>query len=42
MFSPDLSHKWQWWESMGERNAVSHIEDLLTWGCLGKRRKNPC
>jgi hypothetical protein len=35
----NLSHRWQWWESMGERDALSHIEELLTWGHLGKRRK---
>jgi hypothetical protein len=35
----DLSHRWQWWESIGDRDALSHIQDLLTWGHLNKRRK---
>jgi hypothetical protein len=35
----DLSHRWQWWKSMGEREILSHVEYLLTWGCLDKRRK---
>jgi hypothetical protein len=29
----------QWQESTGERIAISHTEDLFSWGCLGKRRK---
>jgi hypothetical protein len=35
----DLSHRWQWWDNTGERDAFSHIEYLLTWGHLAKRRK---
>jgi hypothetical protein len=35
----NLSHRWQWRESSGERDALSHIEFLLTWGHLCKRRK---
>jgi hypothetical protein len=34
----DLSHKLQWWESMGEKNTFSHVEDLLIWGCLANRK----
>jgi hypothetical protein len=26
-------------ESTEERNTLSHVEDLLTWEHLGKRRK---
>jgi hypothetical protein len=25
----NLSHRWQWQESKGERNALSHVEFLL-------------
>jgi hypothetical protein len=25
-----------WWDSKGERDALSHIEDLHTWGRLDK------
>jgi hypothetical protein len=39
VFPHDLSHRWQYQKSMGERDALSHIEDLLTWRGLGKRRK---
>jgi hypothetical protein len=35
----DLSHRWQGWESMGEKDALSYIEYLFTWEQLGKRRK---
>jgi hypothetical protein len=34
----DLSHRWQWQETVGERDTLSHVEFLLTWGCLSKRR----
>jgi hypothetical protein len=34
----NLSHRWQWQECKGERDALSHVEFLLIWGCLGKRR----
>jgi hypothetical protein len=34
-----LSHRWQWQESIGQRDTLSHIKDLLNWGCLGKRGK---
>jgi hypothetical protein len=34
-----LNHRWQWQESRGERDALSHGEFLFTWRCLGKKRK---
>jgi hypothetical protein len=36
---PRTYHRWQWWNSTGERDALSHKEDFLARGCLGKRRK---
>jgi hypothetical protein len=35
----NLSNRWQRQDSIGEKAALSHIEDLLTWGHVGKRKK---
>jgi hypothetical protein len=35
---PDLTHRWPWQKSKGEQDALSHVEFLLIWGRLGKRR----
>jgi hypothetical protein len=34
----NLSHRWQWQESKGDRDTLTHVEFLLIWGHLGKRR----